>query len=153
MTLEKEQNPTGTMPNLKPGAPAAVLMPCRISSKDISAMDYWLNESPMSDPSRQNAICFALKRMLAEDAEILLCDRPGGGYEAVVNDSIALPLPSELAKWWQKVLVGHRAVPVSALIEVPVDLLAPGLLESMLEKGKKAPVYAWPAELPQANAA
>lgn len=153
MTLEKNQNPTGMMPHLKPGAPAALVVPCRISSKDISSMDYWLNESPMSDPSRQNAICFALRRVLAEDAEILLCERPGGGFEAVVNDCIAIPLPVELAKWWRKVLVGHRAVPVSVLIEVPVDLLAPALLESVLDTGKKVAIHAWPAEMPKANAA
>lgn len=134
-------------------APASFVVPCRISAKDIEAMDYWLNEAPMADPSRQNAICFALKRILKEDAELVLRDRAPGRVEVVVNGAIVLALPKELADWWRKVLVGHRATALTAAVEIPVDLLAPALRFSLLEQARMLAARNWPVEMAKASAA
>lgn len=116
-------------------------------------MDYWLNEAPMADPSRQNAICFALGKLLREGAEIQIREeRHGRHMEAVVNESIAIALPEELAVWWRKVLSGHRATPITATLEIPLDLLNATLRSSLLEQERRT-LRAWAQERPRANAA
>lgn len=142
------------MPRSKFGRAVAASVPLRISAKDIVAMDYWLNEAPIADPSRQNAICFALKRLLPEGSEVFLrAALDGEEVEAVVNNATVLSLSRELSGWWHRVLVGHRAVPVAGHLEIPLDLLAPGIQTSALEPAKRPVAHPWAAELPHANAA
>ena len=99
------------------------MVPCKIRPMDIEAMDYWLNEAPMSDPPSQNAIVFALKRMLlpGTSARIVI---DAFGNTLVMLDGKLQPLTPALAEWYHAALAGHPVEPLTDWIPLPWDLLS-----------------------------
>ena len=108
-------------------------------------MNYWLNESPMADPFSQNAIAFALKRVLIPGAEVRLDTRETGQVDAVVNGSVAIPLPARFSAWWRGVLTGREAQPVRATVSVPTCLLNPKIRPAREAPDPLQEPKRWPA--------
>jgi len=136
--------------NILTHSEAAISTPLPIEARDVEAMNFWLNDSPIADPFRQNAICFALQRLLAPGTEVWLSSREDGRVDAVVNHAISVPLPNRLAAWWHQVLSGRQVQPPASRIELPVDLLASPPSDSTQESDRSRPT---PSAYPTANAA
>ena len=95
---------------------------CRIDLSDIEAMNYWLNEAPMSDPSARNAIVFALQRLLIPGLVIRLEVTSAGQLVAIAGDQV-IPLPSSWMDWWTAARQGRSVAPMSAELLVPHQLV------------------------------
>jgi len=98
----------------------------RITRADIEAMDYWLNEAPMSDPEQHNAIVFALGRILRGDLSPRL-EAPSSTGEPVslLIAGISLALPPVVTSWWNRARTGHRMEPLVTSILLPRPWLRP----------------------------
>ncbi len=93
----------------------------RIGETDISRMDYWWNEAPMSDPSSANAIVFALERIVRPGTRLRVeTFADGRSAETEVNGE-KMPLPTPLADWWSRARRGHRVDPITATIALPAE--------------------------------
>ncbi len=95
------------------------VLPCHVTRPDIEAMEYWLNEAPMSEPGRHNAIVFALRRVLGPTVDLRLGSDPRSGVAFLFLDDVSVPLPEPLASWWARALTGHPMEPVSAFVFLP----------------------------------
>ena len=97
---------------------------CEVSSVDIEAMDYWLNEVGMSDPCAQNAIVFAIRRILRPGLPVRIVSDPGtDAFEALVGTERIL-LPSAWKNWWTRAIQGARMEPISGVLRIPTHLRA-----------------------------
>jgi hypothetical protein len=95
---------------------------CRIEPADIEAMDYWLNEAPMSDPSASNAIVFALRRTLRPGLSIRLEQNPNGSLAARIGAHV-VELPDGWSRWWAAARQGRSVVPITADLLLPIHLV------------------------------
>lgn len=95
---------------------------CRIEPSDIEAMDYWLNEAPMSDPASSNAIVFALKRMLRPGLDIRLEDHQTGCLVARIGPH-AVALPPSWGMWWSAARRGRAVSPMCGDLLLPIHLV------------------------------
>jgi len=96
---------------------------CSVEPSDIDAMDYWLNESPMSTPAEHNAIVFALKRVLREDLTVRLEAATGAGPLHAVIGEESVALPEGWSDWWKRAREGGRMSPMTAILWLPRHLL------------------------------
>lgn len=110
---------------------ARSLVPCRILNKDIEEMDYWLNEAPMSDYTRQNAFLFALNRLLRPQIETKLVQRCRGGFRVHIGNNYALDLSDSLGEWLQDAFTGHQVEPFTEWALLPWELLRPRVQKSL----------------------
>lgn len=99
------------------------MVPCKIRPMDIEAMDYWLNQAPISDPPSQNAICFALRRLLLPGTNVrVVADSTGNAN--VFLDGKPFALPPELTKWYKNAVAGHQMEPLTDFIPLPWEVLS-----------------------------
>jgi len=97
---------------------------CEIRPVDIEAMDYWLNEAGMSDPCSQNAIAFAIRRIVRPGLSVRIASDPGTNLFQVLVGTEQILLPAEWKDWWTRAIQGGRMEPISAMIRIPTHLLA-----------------------------
>jgi len=99
------------------------MVPCKIRPMDIEAMDYWLNEAPMSDPPSQNAIVFALKRLLLPGTAVRIVIDAFGNTLVMLDGKLQALTPN-LADWYNAAMAGHPVEPLTEYIPLPWDLLS-----------------------------
>lgn len=92
-------------------------VPLHITQDDIDQMDYWLNEAGVSSPANENAICFAIQRLVLPNTKIAL--RQSAGKMKVELDQTAMELPEELANWYRRALMGEDVRPVLGWLNLP----------------------------------
>lgn len=93
----------------------------QILEHDIQAMDYWLNDCPMSDPAGQNAVVFALKRVI----------RPGLAVRVGLEGERAIAmlgpervdLGRVVGRWLSRALTGGQMEALHVLVRLPKTAL------------------------------
>lgn len=90
---------------------------------DIEAMDYWLNQAPISDPPSQNAICFALRRLLLPGTNVRVVTDSAGAANVFLDGKPFL-LPPRLTKWYKDAVAGHKMEPFTDFIPLPWEVLS-----------------------------
>lgn len=89
----------------------------RIRQKDISEMDYHLNECPMSNPALQNAVSIALRRIVNPNLDVAV--RAGKNGAVADIGRWRCPLGSDVGSWLGKVLIGFKAQPAKFKVLLP----------------------------------
>ncbi len=97
---------------------------CEIRGRDIEAMDFWLNESPMADPPSQNAISLALKRLLLPGISVRIHPRKDGSIVGMVDGQPEIEFSKTLCDWYAKAMRGYPVNPVTGEIRVAKRLLS-----------------------------
>lgn len=102
-------------------SPELVSVELKIKEQDIAEMEYHLNECPMSNLAKNNAVTYALRRAV----------RPGLDVSVSVTRGLALAkigqyrcaLGQNITSWLGRVLMGWDMPPFSATIQIPKDVL------------------------------
>lgn len=102
-------------------APPDILVKLDILQSDIDEMDYHLNECPMSNMATDNAVAYALRRILKPGLRIAVSAR--GGKTIAKIDGREIALADEVAPWLGKILMGINPGPLSTNLRLPEFLV------------------------------
>tara|TARA_R110002096_G_scaffold4501_25_gene21218 strand:- start:19934 stop:20356 length:423 start_codon:yes stop_codon:yes gene_type:complete len=97
-------------------------VPIRINQEDIDKMNYWLNEAGVANPASENAICYAIQRLVLPKTKVLL--RQKSGKVRVALGPTSIELPSDLASWYREALMGADVSPIRGFLTLPRTLLS-----------------------------
>ncbi|MEM1293972.1 MAG: hypothetical protein AAGH89_01315 [Verrucomicrobiota bacterium] len=97
-------------------------VPFHITQADIDQMDYWLNEAGVANPAHENAICYAIQRLVLPGAKVNL--RRKSGRMAIELDGMKIDLPEDLASWYEEALMGGPVRPTMSWLDLPRGTLS-----------------------------
>lgn len=98
-----------------------VMMEILITADDVAEMEYYLNECPMANMAINNAVAFALRRVLKPDVPVSVTFRKGRPTAKL--DDREIHLGREICAWMAKILMGSPVRPLMFRIEIPKSLL------------------------------
>ncbi len=94
-------------------------------------MDYHLNECPMSNPAVQNAVAFALRRIVKPELAVAVHVGRDGAKADIGRWRCSLG--NDVGNWLGKVLIGFKAQPAKFKILLPKS----AVLEPQLAKTRR----------------
>lgn len=92
-----------------------------ITENDIAEMNYHLNECPMSNMAANNAIVFALYRVVKPGRRISVSVR--GKHAVAMIERREFALPKEVGLWLAKILMGMDVPPFAMTLRLPEVLV------------------------------
>lgn len=94
-----------------------VLVELDIRSEDIAEMEYHLNECPMANLAVDNAVSYALSRVVKPGYRISVSVH-GGSAVANIGDR-KFPLGTDLSLWLATAMMGYSPVPLKSTLRLP----------------------------------